>query len=125
MIDSNGIKPLPKHVDAINNFKTPTSREALMKYLGLLNFYRMSLLNLATTVRPLTKLLSLKVDFVWTERTTKAFADRKCLLCNAVSLSHPVPGAQLRLSTDASELGCGAVLEQKMNSKYEPLGFFF
>ena len=49
IIDSSGIKPLPKHVDAINNFKTPTSRETLMKYLGLLNFYRTFLLNLVTT----------------------------------------------------------------------------
>ena len=89
-----------------------------MKYLGRLNFYRTFLPNLATLECPLTKLLSPKVDFVWTEQTSTAFSNRKRLLCDAVSLSHPVPGAQLRLSTVASKLCCGAVLEQKTNSKY-------
>ena len=30
----------------------------------------------------------------------------------------------MRLSTEVSEQGCGAVLEQKVNYNYEPLGFF-
>lgn len=87
VIEANGIKPLPKQFDAIKNSSTPTSRKSLSKFVGLLNFYRPFIPNLATTVWPLTKLLSPNTYFSWTEWTTQAFCESKHLLCEAVSLS--------------------------------------
>ena len=46
------------------------------------------------------------------------------MIKSAVLLVHPVVGAPLRLTTDASDQGLGAVLEQEINKQWLPLGFF-
>ena len=40
LVDAQGIRPLPKHVETIRQFQPPNSRESLSWFLGLLNFYR-------------------------------------------------------------------------------------
>jgi hypothetical protein len=44
-------------VDAINNFPTPTNKKQLMRFLGMIGFYRNFFSNFATVVQPLTHLL--------------------------------------------------------------------
>jgi hypothetical protein len=39
-------------------------------------------------------------------------------------LAHPIPHASLRISSDASDCGVGAVLEQNRNGTWQPLAFF-
>lgn len=45
-------------------------------------------------------------------------------MAQAVLLAHPREGADLVLTTDASDTAMGAVLEQVKNDTFEPLGFF-
>ena len=47
-------------------------------------------------------------------------------LANSMMLHHPVVGAQLALTSDASDIAMGAVLEQKVSerSSWQPLAFF-
>jgi hypothetical protein len=45
------------NVDAINNFPTPTNKKQLMRFLGMIGFYRKFFSNFATVVQPLTLLL--------------------------------------------------------------------
>ena len=39
-------------------------------------------------------------------------------------LHHPVPGAKTVLTTDASDIAIGAVLEQQIDKHWQPLAFF-
>lgn len=39
-------------------------------------------------------------------------------------MAHPCERAETRLITDASDIGMGAALEQKINDDWKPLGFF-
>ena len=46
------------------------------------------------------------------------------MLCDNTLLAFPAEDAVLGLCTDASESGIGAVLEQRIDRRWEPLGFF-
>ena len=60
----------------------------------------------------------------WTETATSAFANIKAALAESTLLFHPKPDAELSLMTDASDVAVGAVLQQKVNHVWQPLGFF-
>ena len=42
-VDSKGIVPIKKKVDALKNFPPPTKQKELLAFLGALNYYRSSL----------------------------------------------------------------------------------
>ena len=60
----------------------------------------------------------------WDDITEKAFQECKDKIANCTLLNFPNDKADLRLVTDASDTSMGSVLEQKVNSKWEPLAFF-
>ena len=60
----------------------------------------------------------------WTQELNKAFEEAKNALSQATLLHHPVPGAPIALTTDASDIAIGAVLEQQVHGQWQPLAFF-
>ena len=52
-----GISPLPGKVEAVQRFERPHTVKTLQRFLGLINFYRRFLPNIAATMRPLTDAL--------------------------------------------------------------------
>jgi hypothetical protein len=125
MVDETGIKPLPVHVKAIQEFPPPTTIKQLQQFLGMINFYRRFLPKIAATLRPLTDLLrgSPKV-LEWSAAAAEAFQAAKSALVAAVPLSHPAPGATISLAVDASDSHVGGVLQQLENRAWRPLAFF-
>ena len=60
----------------------------------------------------------------WTTETEEAFKDVKAKLAEATRLAHPTSGAPLSIQVDASDTGVGAVLQQHLSGRWEPLGYF-
>ena len=60
----------------------------------------------------------------WDPQTIKAFTDTKSALASATLLHHPEHNADIALTTDASDIGVGAVLEQQVDGHWQPLAFF-
>ena len=60
----------------------------------------------------------------WNTPTVQAFTDTKSALANATLLRHPEHNANIALTTDASDVGVGAVLEQQVGDHWQPLAFF-
>jgi hypothetical protein len=54
----------------------------------------------------------------------KAFEEFKVSLTRVTLLAHPIPAAPLALVTDASTSAMGAVLQQRVDSVWQPLAFF-
>ena len=123
-ISSSGMVPLSKNLDAIAQFGRPKDKPALLRFLGLINYYRVFVKDAASILRPLTKLTSPKIPWEWSTECEDAFNKAKQQFLSAAALAFPDPSAPLRLTTDASDIGVGATLEQFRGGLWEPLGFF-
>ena len=120
-----GIMPLPEKVDAITQLDQPTTVKGLQEFVGMVNFYRRFIPAAAHTMLPLFEALSGKPKtLTWDETMLKAFHDTKKALADATLLSHPHHDAQISLTTDASDLAVGAVLQQFVDGVWIPLAFF-
>lgn len=128
LVSSQGTKPLPKKVEAIQNFPRPTTIKQLRQFLGMLNFYRRFIPGAAEAQSPLNDLLrgkaKGKTPVQWSEQATEAFEQLKHKLSQAALLAHPRTDAQLALFSDASGNAAGASLQQRSGNAWEPLGYF-
>ena len=99
-------------VQAIDDYAPPPTKKALMRFLGLVGYYRCFCRNFSTVVAPLTNLLKSKVEYVWSPECQSAFQNVKALICNAPVLAAPQWDRVFKLEVDASAVGAGAVLLQ-------------
>ncbi len=125
MVDGNGIVPLPRHVQAIQEFAPLADIKQLQQFLGLVNFYRRFLPSAARTLKPLTDLLRGNPKRLeWSPDAQSSFLAAKAALVAAVPLTHPAPGATLALAVDASDTHVGAALQQLECGAWRQLAFF-
>ena len=77
------------------------------------------------TMRPLTDALTGAPRHLnWTDDMTLAFEATKQCLATAVLLVHPVPDADLQINTDASTKAIAGAIQQIVDGRPQPLGFF-
>ena len=108
-----GVKPNSKKVEAVKNFPIPKNVKEVKSFLGLTNFYRWHIPDMATISRTLTVLTRKNMEFKWTAECEAAFKEIKKRLVSAPVLRPPDLDRPFILWTDASEKGFGAVLEQE------------
>lgn len=127
-ISASGTKPLESKVQAIKDFPIPKTVRQLRRFLGMINFYRRFLPHSASIQAPLNALLAgnVKANHPVNISGDTLLAFNKCKesLANAALLAHPDCQAALALTTDASDVAMGAVLQQFKNNCWEPLAFF-
>lgn len=127
-ISQNGISPAAERVEAIQKHPKPKTISDLRRFLGIINFYRRFIPGAARIQIPLNKWLigARKKDkrvINWTPESERAFQECKQLLAKQTLLSYP-KNAAMALRTDASDVSVGAVLEQKAEENWKPLGFY-
>ena len=124
-VDTTGVSPLPDRVAAIRETKPPKTVKDLQSYLGMLNYYRRFIPHAAHHLYPLFEVLKGKPKTLnWTPDCQKSFEASKEALAAATLLHHPIPGAQLNITSDASKRALGGVLEQMGQTGWEPLAFY-
>ena len=141
-VTSEGIVPLPRKLEALKNFKNPTTQKDVLHFCGALNYFRTSLKGIkkegrwhsaAEVLQPLyavgTEKFPAKTKFkeVWagSKALQLAFQEAKDMLINAVQLHHPNPNYPLALFTDASDFAVGGSLEMLTpEGVHKPLGFY-
>ncbi len=100
----------------------------LQQFIGIINFYHRFLPNIAASLKPLYKEIavadSIKSEINWTQELTQAFEEVRTSLVRATMLVHPDPNAVVNLTTDASDIAVGAVIEQCVGGIWQPLAFF-
>lgn len=108
-------------VAVLRQWKMPTSRVALQRFLGFANFYRSFVKDFAHIAAPLTDLLQCGGDeeqqrplarLVITPAARTAFNVLKNKLMTAPVLALPNPQRPFTIHADASAVAVGAVLEQ-------------
>uniref|UniRef100_A0A669BDF1 ribonuclease H n=1 Tax=Oreochromis niloticus TaxID=8128 RepID=A0A669BDF1_ORENI len=126
-ISAEGVVPLPDRVRAVSAFPRPTSVKALQEFLGMINFYNRFLPRAAHLLQPLYAALkgkTAKDPVDWLPERIQAFSAAKSALADAALLAHPLPSAEIALTTDASDVAVGGVLEQRVSGLWQPLAFF-
>ena len=124
-VNADGITPLQDRVVAIEATKPPRTVKELQRFLGMLGYYRRFIPNAAQHLYYLFDALKGKPKTLeWTPECQASFEATKAALAAATLLHHPRPGAQLALTTDASNTAIGGVLEQRGPQGWEPLGFY-
>ena len=124
-VSGRGISPLPWKVKAVLGFERPHTVRSLQCLLGLVNFYRRFLPNIAATMRPLTDALAgAPRQLEWSEAMMSAFQQMKQRLAAATLLVHPVADAELRVNTDASSKAIDGAIHQVVQGQLQPLVFF-
>ena len=134
VISADGLKPQPSKVEAIRLAPVPKTVRELQSFLGMINYYRKFIPKYSMVARPLTKLLSGKkgshrkndkTPIEWNEAAQEAFEKLKTELTEKIVLKFPDFTRDFILTTDASEVSIGGVLQQKdEEGNLRPLTFF-
>ncbi|XP_023191398.1 uncharacterized protein LOC111608951 [Xiphophorus maculatus] len=112
VVGQGQVRPVAAKVQAVLNFPVPVTKKDLMRFLGLVSYYRCFCKNFSSVVAPLTNLLSKDAKFDWSPSCQHAFEQVKQLLCCAPVLAAPRLSVPFQLHVDASYVGAGAVLTQ-------------
>lgn len=115
VISSEGSRPDPEKVKAVQSWPLPTSVSTNRGFLGLVGYYRRFIPDFATIAEPLTSMTSRYATFSWDTAKEEAFQQLKKRLISAPVLHYPDFSKSFTLFTDASDVGLGAVLQQDKN----------
>jgi hypothetical protein len=85
----DGVMPLNKKVEAINNLAPPTNCTEVRKFIGLVHCYRDMRKQRSEILAPLTKLMSTKKTWKWTDKQQNAFGTMKKIMAREAILAHP------------------------------------
>ena len=123
-INAQGIMPSSDKLDTIMKADSPKNVQQLQAYLGMINFYRKYVQNMAGVLSPLYKLLKKGTSWNWSDIEQQAFEKSKVLLMKSPLLVHYDPSKPLIVMSDASSYGIGSVLSHRYPDGSErPIAF--
>ena len=117
----------PEKVEALQRWKRPlTTIKQVRQFLGLASYYRMFVPGFATLVAPLTHMTRKDARVVWTAEAQDAVEKVVAALQQAPSLFVWNSQRKARVTTDASLVGVGALLEQldPTDSQWKPVAYW-
>ncbi|GJR87813.1 putative reverse transcriptase domain-containing protein [Tanacetum coccineum] len=113
VVNLNGIHMDPSKIEAVNNWKAPTTPSEIKSFLGLASYYRHFIANFSKIAKPLTLLTQKNKKYEWGVEEEEAFQTLNDNLCNAPILSTPDGIEDVVVFSDASNQGLGCVLMQR------------
>ncbi|GJS55046.1 putative reverse transcriptase domain-containing protein [Tanacetum coccineum] len=112
VVNHEGIHVDPSKIEAVKNWKAPTTPSEVRSFLGLAGYYRRFIENFSKIAKSLTSLTQKNQKYEWGEKQEEAFQTLKDKLCNAPILSLPDGVEDFVVYCDASNQGLGCVLMQ-------------
>ncbi|GKD74838.1 putative reverse transcriptase domain-containing protein [Tanacetum coccineum] len=117
VVNHNGIHVDPSKIEAVKNWKAPTTPSEIRSFFGLAGYYRRFIANFSKIAKPLTSLTQKKKYELGVEQE-EAFQTLKNNLCDAPILSLPDWIKDFVVYCDASNQGLGCVLMQRGKRHY-------
>ena len=122
VITKDGLQVSSDKVKAIVEAPPPKDATQTRSFLGLAQFCAKFIPNFATITAPLWELTRDKAEWRWSSLEEKAFNEVKDCLTRAPVMAYFTAGLPTRITTDASGVGLGAILEQKQDDgTYRPV----
>nr|GEX10655.1 putative reverse transcriptase domain-containing protein [Tanacetum cinerariifolium] len=106
--------PNPSKIEAVNNLEAPRTPSEVRSFLGLVRYYRRFKEKFSKIAKSLTVLTQKSKTFDWAEEQERAFQTLKDKLCNAPVLALPNRPKIFVVYCNASVLGLGCVLMQRV-----------
>ena len=103
----------------ITEWPQPQTIREVRSFHGLVTFYRQFIKNFSTIMSPITDCLKSE-EFQWTPAATKAFAEIKRMMTEALVMRLPDFSKAFEITCDASGLTIGGVMSQKNH----PIAYF-
>ena len=123
-VGSDGIKPDPRKLQAIQEIKQPSNVTELSRFLGMINQLSKFSPHLANKTQPLRLLLTSNNHWLWGTDQEQAFTKLKESLTSTEVLALYDPNLDTVVSADASAYVLGAVLRQKQpNGDLRPVAY--
>ncbi|GJX12727.1 putative reverse transcriptase domain-containing protein [Tanacetum coccineum] len=107
VVNQSGIHVDPGKIEAVKNWKAPTTSSEIRSFLGLAGYYRRFIANFSKIAKPLTSLTQKNQKYVWGVEQEEAFQTLKNNLCDAPILSLPDGVEDFVVYCDASNQGLG------------------
>ena len=125
-VGTYGVKPSLSKVKAVAEWPTPTSVKDIRSFLGLASFHRKFIRHFREIAAPLTDLIKkgraeIWSPEVWTEKEESAFRQLKAAMLTAPVLQLPNFDREFTVTTDASEVSVGAILQQDFGQGLQPI----
>ena len=122
-VSEEGICPSESKVKAVVEWPRPQGVRDVRAFLGLASFYRRFIKNFSLKVRPLTDLTRDSVVWQWTEKEENSFNSLKKSLVITPVLRIPDFELPFVVTTDASLVSVGAILEQDFGMGLQPVAY--
>ena len=122
-ISAEGIKPDIAKVKAIRDFATPQNKKDVQRFLGMVNYQARYVPDLSSKTQILRNLTEDKNEFAWGAVEQRAFDELKDVLESTQVLKFYDPGRKIKISSDASSFGLGAVILQKHSDNWMPVAY--
>ena len=123
-ISREGLHATQDKIKAIVDAPEPINIQQLRPFLGLVHYYGKFIPNLASLLAPMNCLLKKNIKWEWSSDCQEAMLLIKQKLISADVLAHYDPKLPIKLDTDASFYGLGAVISHVYPDKSErPIAF--
>ncbi|GBG61232.1 hypothetical protein CBR_g19764 [Chara braunii] len=123
VISGDGLAPEAAKIAAIQDWPQPQTVRDVRSFLGLASCYRKFVRNFSAVAAHLTNITKKDTAFLWSLHCQMTFARLKQALTRAPVLKLPDPTLPFVLTTDASQYGIGAVLQQDDGNGLRPVEF--
>ncbi|GBG67806.1 hypothetical protein CBR_g930 [Chara braunii] len=123
-LSAAGLEPESTKVEVISNWPQPVNIREMRSFLGLPSYYRKFVPRFSIVARPLSRLTSKNVPYFWDTACTNAFQALKDALVSYPVLRLVDPKLTFVVTTDASQYGIGAVLQQDDGDGLRSLEFY-
>ena len=117
-ISASGLKPDPKKVEAILKLERPRDKQELQRFLGMINYLGRFIPDLSVKTMPLRAFLDQRNQWNWGHEQDKAWFNLKEIVSKQPVLKFYDPKKSIKIATDASKVGLGAVLQQYHENKW-------
>jgi len=126
VLHNNRLEADPEKIKKVVDFKTPTNRREIQRFMSVVNYLARFCKDLATKGRCLYELQEVTKQFKWTHLHDEAFKQvKELIISNAVlkPINHN-SNEQIYLITDASNVGLSGWIGQKLDGMIRLAAFY-
>ena len=123
VVSDVGILPNPAKIEVVKNHPTPRTKKQVQSFMGLINYYRRFIKNIAHLSAPLNGLLKKHARFAWTPECEASFRELIDTLVSGTLLSYPDFAKEFVLQVDACDSSLGYVLSQEKDGEDTAIAF--